>query len=176
MPTMRGKLTCLKQELQQSKCRDFLCSKQEPLKGTHPTECCIIKRKDGECHVNEKLHTPDPKYKLYTYDTISNDESWLHRSTDSNIICSRCMGSEKPFCLLVEYGKYCCLVLLSCMSLRSIVRRVSLKQLSLRSIHSSFTMNLDRVKARIGQTYGRVESDRSKYLYLYAREIQREVQ
>ena len=95
---------------------------------------------------------------ILIYDTIFNDESWLHRSTDSNIICSQCKGSEKTFCLLVEYGKYCCLVLLSCMSLRSIVRRVSLKQLSLRSNPSSFTVNLDRVKDGIGQTYGRVEA------------------
>ena len=32
-----------------------------------------------------------------------NDESWLHRSTDSNIIYSQCKGNEKTFCLLVEY-------------------------------------------------------------------------
>jgi len=149
-------------------CRDLLCSNQEPLKHAHQTERCIMKRKDGECYMKAKFHTLDLKAKLNTYGTISNDESLLHCSTDSNIICSRCMGSEKSFCLLVEYGKYCCLVLLSCISLRSIVRRVSLKQLSLRSIHSSFIMNLDRVKAKIGQAYGQVESDRSKYLYLYA--------
>ena len=155
---------------------DSICSNQEPLQRAHQTECCVTKRKDGECHMKAKFHTLDSKAKLNTYGTISNDESLLHRSTDSNIICSRCMGSEKSFCLLVEYGKYCCLVLLSFMSLRSTVRRVSLKQLSLRSIHSSFTVNLDRVKARIGQADGRVESDRWKYLYLYTREIQREVQ
>ena len=39
------------------------------------------------------------------------------------------------------------------MPLRSIVRRVSMRQLSLRSIPSSFTVNLDRVKVRIGQMY-----------------------
>ena len=69
------KPVCLKKELQQSKCRDLLCSKQEPLKYAHPTECCIMKRKDGEYHVKAKFHTPDPKDKLYTYGTISNDES-----------------------------------------------------------------------------------------------------
>ena len=78
--------------------------------------------------------------------------------------------------ILVEYGKYCYLVLLSCMSLRSIAGRASLKQLSLRSIPSSFTVNLDRVKDEIGQTYGRVEAHEWKYRYLYMQKIQKEVQ
>ena len=121
-----------------------------------------------------KFHVLDPKAKLYTCGAISNDKTWIHHSIDSTIICLQCMGSEKSFCLLVEYGKYCYLVLLSCMSLRSIVRRVSLKQLSLRNIPSSFTVNLDRVTAGIGQTYGRVEVDEWKYRYLYMQEVQRE--
>ena len=82
----------------------------------------------------------------------------------------------KYFCLLVEYGKYCCLVLLSCMSSRRIVRRLSLKQLSLGSVPSSFTVNLEIVKAGIGQTYGQVEVDKWKYRYLYVQEVQLEVQ
>ena len=145
MPMMPWKVSVLKQELQQSKCRDLLCPKQEPLKHAHSTECCIMKRENWECHVNAKFHTPDPKNKLYTYNTISNDESWLYRSTDS-----KCKQSGENFCLLVQYVKYCCLVLLSCMSLKSIVRNVSFKQLSLRSIPSSFTVNLDIVKDRNG--------------------------
>ena len=71
-----GNSACLKQELQQSKCRDLLCSKQEPLKHAHspeglllcpnsdplkhthlpqgilslidPTGCYVMKRKDEE--------------------------------------------------------------------------------------------------------------------------------
>ena len=58
------------------------------------------------------------------------------------------------FSLLVKYGKYCCLVLLSFISLKNTVRRVSLKQLSIRNIPNSFTVNLDRVKAGIRQIYG----------------------
>ena len=54
------KSACLKQELQQSKCRDLLCSKQEPLKGDNPTECYIMKKKDGECHMKAKFNAPDP--------------------------------------------------------------------------------------------------------------------
>mmetsp|Transcript_30321 Transcript_30321/g.33940 ORF Transcript_30321/g.33940 Transcript_30321/m.33940 type:complete len:128 (-) Transcript_30321:98-481(-) len=58
------KPACLKQELQQSKCRDFLFSNQE-LKRAHPNECCnmkttgcyAMKRKNGEC--------PDSEVKLY---------------------------------------------------------------------------------------------------------------
>ena len=65
--------------------------------------------------------------------------------------CSQYKGSDRIFSILIEYGNYCCLLLLSCMSLRSIARRISLRQLSLRSIPSSFTMNLGRVKVRIGQ-------------------------
>ena len=59
------------------------------------------------------------------------------------------------------------------MSLRSIVRRLSLRQLSLRSIPSSFTVNLDRVKVRFGQMYRhddlgqmyRHDDLRSKHMY-----------
>ena len=58
---------------------------------------------------------------------------------------------DRIFSILTEYCKYCYLVLLLCMSLRSIARSVSLKQLSLRSIPSSFAVNLDRAKVRIGQ-------------------------
>ena len=65
---------------------------------------------------------------------------------------------------MVEYGKYYCLVLLSYMFLRSIIRRLSLRQLSLRSIPSKFTVNLDRVKVRFGQMY-RHDDLRSKYMY-----------
>ena len=63
---------------------------------------------------------------------------------------------------MTEYGKYCCLVLLSCMSLRGIARRVSLRQLFLRSIHSSFRVILDRVKVRTGQMY-RHDGSRTKH-------------
>ena len=66
--------------------------------------------------------------------------------------CLTCVF-DRIFSILNEYGKYCCLVLSSCMSLRLIVRSVSLRQVSLRSIPSSFTVNLDRVKVRIGQMY-----------------------
>ena len=59
--------------------------------------------------------------------------------------------NDRIFSILIEYSKYCCLVLLSCMSLRSIARSVSLRQLSLRSIPSSCLVNLDRVKGGIGQ-------------------------
>ena len=107
---------------------------------------------------------PDPEAKLHTYTTIINDENWLHRSIDSSITCSRCKGSDRISSILIEYGKYCCLVLLSCMSLRSIARRISLRQLSLRSFPSSFTVNLDRVKVRIGQM-DRHDSLRTKDTY-----------
>ena len=69
------------------------------------------------------------------------------------------------FSILVEYGKYCYFVLLSCMSLRSIVRRVSLEQLSLRNIPSSSTVNLDRVQVRFGQKIDRHDDLRSKHIY-----------
>ena len=65
---------------------------------------------------------------------------------------------------MTEYGKYYYLVLLSCMSLRSIARRLSLRQLSLRSIPSSFTVNLDRVKVGFGQMY-RHNDLRPKHMY-----------
>ena len=110
------------------------------------------------------FHKLDPDTKLHTYTTIINVENWLHRSIDSSITCSRCKGSDRIFNILIEYSKYCCLVLLSCMSLRSIVRRLSLRQLSLRSIPSSFTVNLDRVKVRFGQMY-RHDDLRSKHMY-----------
>ena len=59
---------CLKHKLQQSKCRDLLCSKQEPLKCVHPTECCIMKRKDGECHnMNMYLNTPLTTIRISIY-------------------------------------------------------------------------------------------------------------
>jgi len=50
----------LKQELQQSKCHDLLCSNQELLKRAHPNECCIMKTKDGECHMKASFNAPDP--------------------------------------------------------------------------------------------------------------------
>ena len=34
-------------------------SKGKPLKCAYPTECCIMKRKNGECHMKAKLHAPD---------------------------------------------------------------------------------------------------------------------
>ena len=105
---------------------------------------------------------PDPEAKLFTYTIIINDEKWLHHSIDSRITYSQYKGSDRIFSILIEYDKYCCLVLLSCMSLRSIARRVSLRQLSLRSIPSSFTVNLDRVKVRIGQM-DRHDDLRTKY-------------
>ena len=68
-----------------------------------------------------------------------------------NIRVGEEIPSGRTFSILVEYGKYCCLVLLSCISLRSIAKRVPLRQLSLRSIPSRFIVILDRVKVRIGQ-------------------------
>ena len=107
---------------------------------------------------------PGPEAKFLVYTTIINIENPLYRSIDSSITCSRYKGSDRIFNILIEYSKYCCLVLLSCMSLRSIARRVSLRQLSLRSIPSSFTVNLDRVKVRFGQMY-RQDDLRSKHMY-----------
>ena len=75
----------------------------------------------------------------------------LATSMDIGFIHCKAMLSDRIFSTLTEYGKYFCLVILSCMSLRSIGRRVSLRQLSLRSIPSSFTVNLGRVMVRIGQ-------------------------
>ena len=66
------KSTCLKQELQQSKCRDLLCSKQEPLKRAHPTECCIVKRIDGECYTKANFHRLDTNAKLHPMLLSSN--------------------------------------------------------------------------------------------------------
>ena len=68
------KTVCLTQELQQSKCRNILCSNQELLKRAHPTECYITKRKDGECHMKANFHTPNPKTKLYTMLLCSNPD------------------------------------------------------------------------------------------------------
>ena len=107
---------------------------------------------------------PDPEAKSHTCTTIINNENRLYRSIDCIITCSRYKGSDRIFSILTEYGKYYCLVLLSYMSLRSIVRRLSLRQLSLRSIPSSFTLNLDKVKVRFGQMY-RHDDLRSKHMY-----------
>ena len=135
---------------------------------TNLSEIASREKKDGENHNfkfnggYEMFQEPDPEAKLHTYTTIINMENWLYRSIDSSITCSRYKGSDRIFSILTEYCKYCYLVLLSCMSLRSIARRVSLRQLSLRSIPSSFTVNLDRVKVRIGQM-DRHDGLRTKY-------------
>ena len=47
-------------------------SNQKPLECTHPTECCIMKRKDGECHMKANFHKPDLQAKLYTILLCSN--------------------------------------------------------------------------------------------------------
>ena len=62
-----GKSACLKQELQQSKCRDLLCSKQETLKGDNPTEC----------HMKAKFNAPDP---LDYLDSICSNTDPLNRA------------------------------------------------------------------------------------------------
>ena len=78
-----GKSACLKQELQQSKYRDLLCSKQEPLKHTHlpqgmlslidPTGCYVMKRKDEKC------------YRQYNGKTVADmDYIWGENESMSN--------------------------------------------------------------------------------------------
>ena len=61
--------------------------------------------------------------------------------------------SDRTFSILVEYCKYCYVVLLLYMSLRSIIRRLFLRQLSLRSIPVSFRVVLDRISLRLELDY-----------------------
>ena len=145
-----------------------LCLKQVQLLLTNLSEIASTEKKDGENHsfkstgVYEVFQESDPEAKLHTLTTIINDENGLHRSTDSTITCSRYKGSDRIFSILIECVKYFYLALVSCMSLRSIARRISLRQLSLRSFPSSFTVNLARVKVRIGQM-DRHDDLRTKY-------------
>ena len=131
--------------------------KKDGEKLTKLSEIASREMKDGE-NRNFKFNggykmfqEPGPEAKLHTYTTIINIENRLYRSIDSSITCSQYKGSDRIFSILIEYGKYCYLILLSYMTLRSIARRVSLRQLSLRSIPSSFIVNMDRVKVIIGQ-------------------------
>ena len=156
-----------------------VCLKQDKLLLINPSWNGIAEKKDGESHnfrssnedtviriifytrtfnfnrgYEDGLYTgnfqePDPEVKFYTQAANIDTASWLNCSIDSNVICLQYKGSNRTLSKWVEHGTYCCLVWLTCMSLRSIVRRVSLKHWSLRSI-MSFRVNLDRVKVRIG--------------------------
>ena len=50
-----------KYRVDNDKINDTVISQMLLLFRAHPTECCfIMKRKDGECHMKAKFHTPDP--------------------------------------------------------------------------------------------------------------------